>query len=132
MCADVLRCCDNARARDWSVVFMCNFPPVSEGARRRGYGYSWALLANFTLISCVCTRQCILFEYFTLEMKGKDVKNVDENWRAKVAFPTCIGVEKLAPRGPAICSQYIIVHFIKDVSTNEQTNDLSANNVSTP
>ena len=70
--------------------------------------------------SALCTCQCIRFELLTLKMKIKDVEDLDENWRMYLKNVNMY-VQQLALLGSAICSQYIIVNFVKDVRTRVRT-----------
>ena len=72
--------------------------------------------------SALCTCQCVRFESLTLKMIVKDVADLDENWQMNVACQYAC-VQKLEHLGPAVCSQHVIVHFLKDALTNERTNE---------
>ena len=58
----------------------------------------------------VCTCQCIPFESFTLKLKVKNFEHLDENWGEGAL--SCKYVQKLALLGPAVCSPYVVAHYV--------------------
>ena len=58
-----------------------------------------------------------MYSIRTLKMKVKDVDNLDENWHEGRNCSTCIGRQKFAYLGIAVCSRYTIVHFVTDGRT---------------
>ena len=50
-------------------------------------------------------------------MKVKDVDDVEQNWQEKVRD---IGKIMALP-SPSVCSRYVMVHFVKNVRTDERT-----------
>ena len=67
--------------------------------------HSVMAIAMFVLSYNHMWTQCTKFKSLTLKMKVKDVNNFDENWQAKVPGQHA----KMAPLGPAVRSQYIIL-----------------------
>ena len=59
-------------------------------------------------------------------MNVKDIDNLELNWHATVPCQLAYVDKKLAHLGPAICSQYIIVHFVKDGRMHIHTSTLPA------
>ena len=85
---------------------------VAIGIVRRAYKDSTA----FHVWTC----QCIRLESMTLKIEVKDFEDLDENWLANVpCLNACVPNSALL--GRAVCTRYILVHFLK----NERTNTLS-------
>ena len=60
-------------------------------------------------------------ESLSLEINVKNIEDFDENWQSESLMSTYVCMQLLAPLGSAVCSQYILVHFVANERTHART-----------